>query len=282
VRSRFKSWLPSERFCPRHARTYVRIPQRSPFSEDDARAAIAQASSWSEALRLLGYVPKGCNYRTLQRWARLWQIGTGHFDPNGGRRRSNARRVIPIEEILVANSTYSRGHLKARVLSAGLKKPVCEICGQDEIWHGHRMSMVLDHINGIAHDHRLENLRMLCPNCAATLDTHCGRNLPGERLCPSCNQAFVPKTIRHRYCSEVCWGGAVAELYRGTSHPRTRKVPRPSHEQLKADVASMSFLAVGRKYGVSDNAVRKWLRWYERQAEREARDAVPSPDVEAA
>ena len=25
----------------------------------------------------------------------------------------------------------------------------------------------------------------------------------------------------------------------------------------------MSFLAVGRKYGVSDNAVRKWIRWYE-------------------
>ncbi len=25
----------------------------------------------------------------------------------------------------------------------------------------------------------------------------------------------------------------------------------------------MGFLAVGRKYGVSDNAVRKWIRWYE-------------------
>jgi transposase-like protein len=31
----------------------------------------------------------------------------------------------------------------------------------------------------------------------------------------------------------------------------------------------MSFRAVGRKYGVSDNAVRKWLRWYEHQAARE-------------
>jgi transposase-like protein len=30
-----------------------------------------------------------------------------------------------------------------------------------------------------------------------------------------------------------------------------------------ADVSSMSMLAVGRKYGVSDNAVRKWIRWYE-------------------
>ncbi len=30
------------------------------------------------------------------------------------------------------------------------------------------------------------------------------------------------------------------------------------------DVDSMSFLAIGRKYGVSDNAVRKWIGWYER------------------
>jgi transposase-like protein len=26
----------------------------------------------------------------------------------------------------------------------------------------------------------------------------------------------------------------------------------------------MSMVAVGRRYGVSDNAVRKWIRWYER------------------
>jgi transposase-like protein len=30
----------------------------------------------------------------------------------------------------------------------------------------------------------------------------------------------------------------------------------------------MSFLAIGRKYGVSDNAVRKWIRCYEYERER--------------
>ncbi len=131
------------------------------------------------------------------------------------------------------------------------------------------MSLVLDHINGISNDHRLENLRIVCPNCAATLDTHCGRNLPRDRICPACRRPFVPQEIRHRYCSQTCWGAVAANLYRGVPHPETRKVPRPSYEQLKADVSSMSFLAVGRKYGVSDNAVRKWIRWYEHQAERE-------------
>jgi transposase-like protein len=44
----------------------------------------------------------------------------------------------------------------------------------------------------------------------------------------------------------------------------TRNVERPSHGQLREDARTMSMLAVGRRYGVSDNAVRKWIRWYER------------------
>ena len=251
---------------------FVALPP--PFSEADARAAIAQSSSWSGALRLLGYEAKGANYRTLQRWARDWGIATSHFDPNLGRRRAMQERAISLDRILVENSTYSRWQLKRRLLAAGLKQPVCELCGQGESWRGRQMSLVLDHINGVSNDHRLENLRIVCPNCAATLDTHCGRNLPRHRICPSCEQPFAPAHIRHRYCSQKCWGTVAAGLYRGTEHPETRKVDRPSYEQLQTDLRSMSFVAVGRRYGVSDNAVRKWLRWYERQAERDA-----SPDA---
>jgi len=220
-------------------------------------------------LRFLGYEPKGSNYRTLQRWAYKWTISTSHFDPNAGRLAAIRRRQRPLEEVLVEHSTYPRGHLKRRLLAAGLKRPTCELCGQGELWNGTPMSMILDHINGIANDHRLANLRILCPNCAATLETHCGRNLPRERTCPGCGQPFVPGNIRHRYCSQQCWGVVAAKRYRGVPKPQTRKVDRPSHEQLKADLESMSLVAAGRKYGVSDNAVRKWLRWYEREAERD-------------
>jgi hypothetical protein len=257
------------------------MPRTPPFSEPEARAAIAAASSWSDALRLLGYEPKGCNYRTLQRWAHHWQISVKHFDPNSGRRRAMTSRVIPLEEILVENSPYPRWHLKRRLLASGLKHPRCEMCGQGDVWHGRPMSLVLDHINGVSNDNRLENLRVVCPNCAATLDTHCGRNLPRQRTCPVCEQSFVPQHIRHRYCSVECWGSAASALYRGIPHPQTRKVERPSHEQLKADLSSLSFVAVGRKYGVSDNAVRKWLRWYECQAEREVSPG-PAEDQRAA
>jgi hypothetical protein len=166
---------------------------------------------------------------------------------------------------MVENSTYSRGTLKERLFASGLKQRACEECGQGETWRGRRIALVLDHINGISNDHRLENLRVVCPNCAAALDTHCGRNLPRERKCPSCGGAFAPRHIRHRYCSPACWGVEAGLRYEGTTHPETRKVERPSYEQLLKDVSEMSMVAVGRKYGVSDNAVRKWLRWYELQ-----------------
>jgi transposase-like protein len=41
-----------------------------------------------------------------------------------------------------------------------------------------------------------------------------------------------------------------------------------------------SYSAVGRKYGVSDNAVRKWVRFYERQIERECVEAEGSGSVD--
>ena len=49
------------------------------------------------------------------------------------------------------------------------------------------------------------------------------------------------------------------------SQVAARTVERPPYEQLLREVAETSYRAVGRKYGVSDNAIRKWLRAYERE-----------------
>ena len=169
---------------------------------------------------------------------------------------------------MVENSTYPRGQLKKRLFAAGLKERVCEMCGQGEVWNGRRMALVLDHVNGVSNDHRLENLQIVCANCAATLDTHCGRNVP-RRTDLSWLRAgrSYPTTMQHRYCSQACWGTVSSERKLGIPQPHLRKVERPSYEQLLEDVRTMSFVAIGRKYGVTDNAVRKWIRWYERGKE---------------
>lgn len=120
------------------------MPWPPPFSQSDLRDAIAVATCWADTLRALGYEVKGANHRTVQRWAAIWGISTDHFDPNLARRRASKARAIPLEAALVENSSYPRGALKERLFAAGLKQRECEICGQGELWHGSRMSLVLD------------------------------------------------------------------------------------------------------------------------------------------
>lgn len=239
---------------------------RPRYSNDELRSAVASSFSWSETLRKLGYCPSGANWRTLQRRTAELAISTDHFDPTAASRAASQRGRIPLEEILVEGSTYSRSKLKNRLYAEGLKERRCELCGQDEIWRGKRMGLILDHINGVRDDNRLENLRVVCPNCAATLDTHCGRKNRLElepRVCLRCKEAFVPRDRRQRYCSRYCgsrWDRT------GVKRRGVRKVPdRPSRERLLAEVQADGYLATGRRYGVSDNAVRKWLREYERE-----------------
>ncbi len=75
---------------------------------------------------------------------------------------------------LILNSPY-RTTIKKRLLDAGILKNVCDECGISE-WRGKRLSIQIDHVNGVKDDHRLENLRMLCPNCHSQTDTFAAKN----------------------------------------------------------------------------------------------------------
>jgi hypothetical protein len=236
------------------------------YGQDAAREAVAASFSYAETLRRLGLCPAGGNATLLKKWLALWSIDTSHFDSRQGR-PAIARTAIPLADVLVEGSTYARSNLKTRLYAERLKRPICELCGQGETWRGRPMGLILDHINGVRDDNRIENLRIVCPNCAATLDTHCGRKNrlePSERVCPLCGETFRARRARQRYCSRAC-GTRAPSSSRGLPNPARRRVERPPYEQLLREIAETSYLAVGRRYGVSDNAVRKWVRQYERE-----------------
>lgn len=75
-----------------------------------------------------------------------------------------------------------------------------------------------------------------------------------RRICQYCGKEYIVKTPTQKYCSERC------------SKVSQRKVERPSYEQLLTDIKELNhnMCAIGRKYGVSDNAIRKWIRAYEK------------------
>jgi hypothetical protein len=82
---------------------------------------------------------------------------------------------IPLDELLVANRPRSRGHLRARLVKAGLKEERCEECGLSE-WRGRPLRVTLHHVNGDPYENRLENLSFLCPNCHSQTPNFGGRN----------------------------------------------------------------------------------------------------------
>src|SRR3712207_8520094 len=123
------------------------MPRRSRVTDDEVRTAVAVATSVTDALRRLGLRPAGGNHASLRRRIECLGLSTEHFDPDDARRRGG-RAAIPLTEILVKGSTYHRARLKERLYSAGLRDRACELCGQGELWHGRRMALILDHVNG--------------------------------------------------------------------------------------------------------------------------------------
>jgi hypothetical protein len=218
---------------------------------NELKKITAESSSLAVIFRYLNLSTSSANYRVLKQRLAEEKIDYSHISlgigSNRGRRFPS--KAAPLSEVMVKNSTYNRGHLKKRLLKEGLLKNKCNLCGQKPEWQGKELIMVLDHINGDGNDHRKENLRLLCPNCNSQTPTFSGRKNKKYHYCKKCGE----KKDRN---SELCFKCSVK-----VNGLKRRKVKnRPSQEQLRKEIEETSYCAVGRKYGVSDKAVRKWLK----------------------
>ena len=119
--------------------------------------------SVSECLRQLGLKPLGSNFKTFKKYVEQFQLDTSHFLGRGylqGQKRPNIGKKN-IEEFLIENSTLYPSHLKKRLIAEGFLPYMCANahCAISD-WHGQKLVLYLDHINGINNDHRLVNLRL--------------------------------------------------------------------------------------------------------------------------
>ncbi len=158
--------------------TLVKMAKPRKWKAEDLNKVVKNSYSLREVIVKLGLVPAGGNYQQVKRVIEEQGLSTKHFTGQGWR-KNRTFSFVPrksLKEILVKNSDFQSYKLKKRLYREGIKKPECELCDWAEQAQDGRIPVELDHINGDRKDNRLQNLRILCPNCHSLQSTHRGRN----------------------------------------------------------------------------------------------------------
>lgn len=137
--------------------------------EEEFKQLIQTSYSYNEVLKKIGMGHGRSSNDILKRRCKQLNISCEHFKRTG----NGYTPKYELQEILVENSSYTNtNRLRIRLVESGLLKNECTICGNPGVWLNQPLSLQLDHINGIHNDNRLENLRILCPNCHTQTDTY--------------------------------------------------------------------------------------------------------------
>lgn len=225
------------------------------FTKEEFVEAVKSSKTIAEILRKLCLAVRPGNYTTIHKYIKKWEIDFSHWEPQ---KISTEKLVqfrinnrIDTQNLLVENSEYSRTNLKKRLVKEGFLKYCCCKCGLTS-WQGEDISLQLDHINGINDDNRIENLRLLCPNCHSQTTNFNRKGGKVAKKCLGCG-----KTIRQKF--ERCISCSNKHKVGKFLNNNTR-ISWPPDEDLLKMVEQRPFTVVAKELGVSDNAIRKRLK----------------------
>ena len=234
---------------------------------EEVKKAVADSFSLASVLRKLNIAVAGGNYQSLKNVIKRHQINTSHFTGMGHTKgKTLESRKRPIEHYLKDDKLCSTYALKNRLLKEGLKEHKCENC-KLSTWLENPIPLELHHVDGNKYNNLLINIQLLCPNCHAQTDNYRGKAKQRRKVCKNkesattkvsikpeptgvCLRCNSPTYRKLKYCSHVCCTTA------------SRKVERPSKEELQALIDKHNWLQLSRMFGVSDNAIRKWAKQY--------------------
>ncbi len=223
----------------------IYFPTKEEFQE-----IVKSHNTLAEIIRYFG-LGSG-NYKTLK--ARLKSDNIDYSHIKLGLDSCKSKPSIfkkDISEYLKEGIVIWGSRLKQRLIREKILENKCAICGQGPEWNNKELVLQLDHINGIRSDNRLENLRIICPNCHTQTPTFSGRN-GGRANNTKCKICGIKITKKSKFCK-----GCNLSLIRPD---QKTKIVWPNVEALINLTSTFGFREIGRRLGVSDNAIRKHIK----------------------
>jgi len=239
-------------------------------SDDEFKKMVEDSNTLKEILEKLGLDTRGGNYRTLNKRLKRDNIDTTKMKENLYKNR-NVANPLKDEEIFCDAGVCRTSTIRRRIVKKKIFEYKCSECNICE-WNGKELSLELDHIDGNPRNNCLKNLRFLCPNChSQTVTWKCRKrklkyNDDGtiEKFPNKTWAEKHPKNTKCKNCNNMISEKTKTGMCQDCYHLKRRKTERPSYEVLKKEIDGTNYCAVGRKYGVSDNAIRKWIKTYEK------------------